>query len=63
MLNDMLSYQKENNWQKMEEKLKTLQTQIYTNIKDIRGKLDIKVNQVDYDKFVLNNEDKIKQIN
>lgn len=47
----------------MDEKLKTLQTEIYTNIKDIKTKLEGKVNSADYDKFVLANEEKIKQIN
>ncbi len=47
----------------MDEKLKTLQTEIYTNIKDIRAKLDTKVNLADYEKFVISNDDRIKQIN
>lgn len=63
ILNDLVSQQKENNWGKMDEKLKNLQTEIYTNIKDIRAKLDSKVNLPDYEKFVNSNEEKIKQIN
>jgi hypothetical protein len=63
ILNDLVSQQKENNWGKMDEKLKNLQTEIYTNIKDIRAKVDSKVNLPDYEKFVNSNEEKIKQIN
>lgn len=36
---------------------------MYTNIKDNRTKLDLKVNTADYDKFVISNDDRIKQIN
>ena len=47
-INDLVSHQKENNWSKMDEKVKTMQTEFYATLKEIKGKLDGKVNSTDY---------------
>lgn len=47
----------------MEEKLKSLQTELYASVKDLKSKLQLRVNLNDYEKFVMMNNDKIKEIN
>ena len=37
---------KENNFSKLDEKMKGLQTEIFTNLKELRTKIEGKVNQV-----------------
>lgn len=54
---------KENNVSRLEEKLKNLQTEIFTSIKEIKAKLEAKVNQSDYEKYCGKMEDRIVQIN
>jgi hypothetical protein len=43
--------------------LKNLQTEVFTNIKEIKAKLDTKINQADYDKYCQKMEERIVQIN
>lgn len=40
-----------------------MQTEIFTNLKELRGKLDTKLNQVDYDKYCQHLEERLTQIN
>ena len=63
IINSLLDCQKENNWGKMEDKLKIFQTEMYSNLKDIKGKIDSKVNFPDYQKYCTAMDDKIRQIN
>ena len=62
-LSSLVEVQKENNWGKMEEKLKTFQTEMYTTLKDINLKVCNKVNSSDYEKYQISLDDKIKQVN
>ena len=43
--------------------MKGLQTEIFTNLKEIKTKLEGKVSQCDYDKYRQMMEDKVSQIN
>ena len=43
--------------------MKGLQTEIFTNLKEIKTKLEGKVSQCDYDKYRQHMEDKVSQIN
>lgn len=43
--------------------MKGLQTEIFTNLKEIKTKLEGKVAQTDYDKYRQHMEDKVSQIN
>lgn len=50
-INDLSSVIKENNVSRLEEKLKTLQTEVFTNLKEIKSKLETRVGQTEYDKY------------
>lgn len=39
MINDLANLFKENNMSKLEDKIKILQTEIFTNLKEIRAKI------------------------
>jgi hypothetical protein len=54
---------KENNVSRLEEKVKNMQTEIFTSLKEIRAKLETKLNQNDHDKHVKLMDEKIVQIN
>ena len=43
--------------------MKGLQTEIFTSLKEIKTKMEAKVNQCDYDKYRQQMEDKVSQIN
>lgn len=62
-MTDLAAIIKENNVSRLEEKLKNLQTEIFTSIKEIKAKLESKVNQSDYEKYCGKMEDRIVQIN
>lgn len=47
----------------MDDKVKAMQTEFYATFKEIRLKLDGKVNSTDYDKYCLALEDRLKQMN
>ena len=47
----------------MDEKVKMMQTEFYATIKELKLKVDSKVNCSDYDKFCMNLDDKLKQMN
>lgn len=51
-INELATIVKENNVSKLDEKLKSLQTQIFTSLKEIKTKLETKVGQVEHDKIV-----------
>jgi predicted transcriptional regulator len=50
-ISDLAAVIKENNVSRLEEKLKNMQTEIFTSLKEMRGKLETKLNQADYDKY------------
>jgi len=54
---------KENSLSRLDERLKNLQTEIFTNLKETKSKLETKVSQTDYDKYRENMEDRVSQIN
>jgi len=54
---------KENSLSRLDERLKNLQTEIFTNLKETKSKLETKVSQTDYDKYRENMEDRVGQIN
>lgn len=62
-VSDLTSIIKENNVSRLEQKLKGLQTEIFTNLKEVKTKLETKVGQTQYDKYRQQMEDKIGQIN
>ena len=43
----------------MDDRLKNLQTEIFTNLKEIKSKLEGKVSQTDYEKYRDKMEDRI----
>ena len=51
ILNGLLDLQKENSWAKMDDKLKTFQTEMYTFIKEIKVKVEGKIASHDYEKY------------
>lgn len=40
-----------------------MQTETFTSLKEIKAKLETKVNQTDYDKYIRTMDDRIVQIN
>ena len=62
-ISELTTLVKENNFSKLDEKMKGLQTEIFTSLKEMRTKLEGKVSQVEYDKYKQHMEDKISQIN
>ena len=62
-VNELASLVKENSISKLDERLKNLQTEIFTNLKEIKSKLETKVSQTEYDKYKDMLEDRIAQIN
>ena len=54
---------KENNVSKLEEKLKNLQTEVFTSLKEVKSKLETRVGQTEYDKFRQQIDEKTSQIN
>ena len=54
---------KENSLSRLDERLKNLQTEIFTNLKETKSKLETKVSQTDYEKYRENMEDRVSQIN
>lgn len=40
-----------------------MQTEIFTSLKEIKAKLETKLNQTDYDKYVKFMEEKLVQVN
>jgi hypothetical protein len=49
-INDLATLIKENSVSKLEDKLRTLQTELFTSLKDLRSKVETKVGQQEYDK-------------
>lgn len=62
VLSNLLETHKENGVGKVDDKLKSFQTEIYASIKELKIKLDGKVNCQDYQKQSLAVEDKMRQI-
>ena len=62
LLNGVLETQRENNWTKMEEKLKVFQTEMYATLKQMKLKTENKLNTNEYQKYCLALEDRLKQI-
>lgn len=62
-ISDLTNLIKENNVSRLEEKVKNMQTEIFTSLKEIKGKLDTKLNQTDHDKYAKSIEDKLTQMN
>ena len=62
-VNELASLVKENSISRLDDKMKGLQTEIFTNLKEIKTKLEGKVSQNDYDKYKQQMEDKVSQIN
>lgn len=62
-VNELASLVKENSISKLDERLKNLQTEIFTNLKEVKSKLETKVSQTEYDKYKDMLEDRIAQIN
>lgn len=62
-MSDLTSLIKENNVSRLEEKLKNMQTEVFTNLKELKAKLDTKVNVTDYDKYCQNLDERLQQIN
>lgn len=63
VINNLVELQKENHWVRLDDKLKTLQTEMYAFFKDIKSKIEGKLNTQDYNKNTQNIDNKIKQIN
>ena len=63
VVSELVAHHKENSWTKMEEKVKFMQTEFYANIKEIKLKIESKVNTSDYDKFCIALDEKLKQMN
>ena len=62
-INDLTAMIKDNNVSRLEEKVKNMQTETFTSLKEIKAKLETKVNQTDYDKYIKTMDDRIVQIN
>jgi hypothetical protein len=62
-INELSILVKENNFSRLDEKLKSLQTEIFTNLKELKAKVEGKVVQTEYDKYRHQLEDRISQIN
>jgi len=62
-INDLTNVIKENNVSKLEEKLKNLQTEVFTSLKEVKSKLETRVGQTEYDKFRQQIDEKTSQIN
>ena len=63
VINNLVELQKENHWVRLDDKLKTLQTEMYAFFKDIKSKIEGKLNTQDYNKNTQNIDNKIKQLN
>ena len=53
---------KENNSSKLEEKLKNLQTEMFTSLKELKGKVEGQVNLVDFEKHCQSFDERLKQV-
>ena len=62
-VNELSTMVKENNFSKLDDKIKSMQTEIFTILKELRSKIESKVNQPEYDKYRAGIEEKIGQIN
>lgn len=49
-LQQLIEVQKESHFSKMEDKMKLFQTEFYTGLKELRSKIDGKVNVIDFEK-------------
>lgn len=48
---ELTSIIKENNVSRLEEKVKNMQTEIFTTLKEVKSKLETKFSQTDHDKY------------
>lgn len=58
----LLEGQKQNSFSKIDEKLKSFQTEVYSIVKQLKSKLEGKVNTQDYEKYCLALEEKLRQL-
>lgn len=62
VVNELSAAIKENNSSRLEEKLKNLQTEVFTSLKELKTKVEGQVNQAEFEKHCQSIEEKLKQV-